>query len=270
MEEDDKKYLVEWEENLFSIFCDILETSDEFLQSGIGINLDDIIESISKIEHFEEMVGEKKIKDNATIFPHYKKVRESVSEIREIYYSYFSKEKIGGALLKEMMDEVRVLIGKMERGIGKIQYVTEGIEDVRERMELREFIKKMVYFKKLIRRFNDALSRIDTIEWNAGYSKTHLHIVPKIESAYRPIMSNMVEVEVQDETEIEITVGEKSVVVETNGALFLNFFAFSKIPDMYVKKIIIDKRDGVEIIGDGKKVNIFREGKELKVMTSEL
>lgn len=270
MEGDDKKYLVEWEENLFSIFCDILETSDEFLQSGLDVNLDNIIESISKIEHFEKMVGEEKIKENATIFPHYKKVRESVSEIRETYYSYFSKEKIGRALLKKMMDEVRVLIGKMERGIGKIQYVTEGIEDVKERMELRDFIKKIVYFKKLIKHFNDALSRIDTIEWNAGYSKTHLHIVPKIESAYRPIMSNMVEVEVQDETDIDITVGERNVVVEANGALFLNFFAFSKIPDMYVKKITIDRRDGVEIIGDGKKVNIFREREELKIITSEL
>jgi len=270
MEGDDKKYLLEWEENLFSIFCDILETSDEFLRSGLGINLDDIIESISRIEHFEEIVGEEKIKDNAIIFPHYKKVRESVSEIREVYCSYFSKEKIGGALVKEMMDEVRVLLGKMERGIGKIQYVAEGIEDMKERMKLRDFIKKIVYSKKLIRHFNDALSRIDTIEWNAGYSKTHLHIAPKIDSVYKPIMSNMVEVEVQDETDIEITVGAKSVVAEVNGALFLNYYDSSKIPEMYIKKMKIEKEDGVEIIGSKKKVNVYKVDGEIKVRTSDL
>jgi len=270
MEEEGEKYIVDWEENLFSNYCDILETAGEFLHASLDINIHNIIDGIDKIEHFEDIIEEDKIRDNRMIFPLYKKVREEISEIREKYCHYFSNEKIGGVLLKEMMDKIRIMLGNIQRGIGKIQYVTEGIEDVKERMELREFIKNMVYFRKLIRHFNDSFSRVESIEWNAGYSRTHIHIVPKIDSIYRPIMSNMVEVEIQDETDIDITVGERNVVVETDGSLFLNFFAFSKIPDIHIEKMIIDKIDGVEIVGDGKKVTILKEKGEIRVHVIEL
>jgi len=246
---EDDRYIVDWKENLFSAYCDILETSGEFLKSSLDIDLGSIIDGIDRIEHFEEIVGEDRIEENKLIFSPYKNVREAVSEIRGKYYSYFSNEKIEGALLKEMMDEIRILLGKMQRGIGKIQYVTEGIEDVKERMELREFIKSIVYFRKLVRHFNDSFSRVESIEWDAGYSRTHIHIIPKIDSVFRPIMSNMVDVD---------------------GSLFLNFFAFGKIPDIYVKKMTIDKLEGVEITGDGKKVAISREKGEIKIATSEL
>ncbi len=83
-------------------------------------------------------------------------------------------------------------------------------------------------------------------------------------------MSNMIEVMIQEETDISITVGERSVDVDVDGSLFLNFFAFGKIPDIYVKKMTIDKLEGVEITGDGKKVAISREKGEIKIATSEL
>ena len=267
---EDDRYIVDWKENLLSAYCDILETSGEFLKSSLDIDLGSIIDGIDRIEHFEEIVGEDRIKENKLIFSPYKNVREAVSEIRGKYYSYFSNEKIEGALLKEMMDEIRILLGKMQRGIGKIQYVTEGIEDVKERMELREFIKSIVYFRKLVHHFNDSFSRVESIEWDAGYSRTHIHVIPKIDSVFRPIMSNMIEVMIQEETDISITVGERSVDVDVDGSLFLNFFAFGKIPDIYVKKMTIDKLEGVEITGDGKKVAISREKGKIKIATSEL
>ena len=91
---EDDRYIVDWKENLFSAYCDILETSGEFLKSSLDIDLGSIIDGIDRIEHFEEIVGEDRIEENKLIFSPYKNVREAVSEIRGKYYSYFSSRSL--------------------------------------------------------------------------------------------------------------------------------------------------------------------------------
>ncbi len=266
--EENGKYPVKEEDDLFSIYCDLHETAREWLLSGAGIRLDEVVDCIDVVENFQ-VEEEEKVMGYPLIRPHYEKIEETVSEMSRCYRSYMSKEKIGGVELKKMVDDIRELIGSMQRSMGKIQQATEEVEDIKERMALRETIKTMAHLKKLVKHFNDSFSRIKEIEWNSGYSRTHIHIKPKVNSTYRPIKSKLMDIEIRGETEVDITVGESSITAEMDGSLFLNFFAFGKIPNMHVDRLVIDGKEGVEIVGNNIKVKIEIEYGETKVNVIE-
>ncbi|MEA2054270.1 MAG: hypothetical protein U9O96_04020 [Candidatus Thermoplasmatota archaeon] len=244
-------YPVKWEGNLFLTYCDLYETVREWLLSGAGIHLDEVIEDIRDLENFEEATDIDEIKKHSVLMPHYKKICETMSTIREKYHSYFSNEKMDETMLRDMMDEIRDLVGDMQRGIGVLQSVTEGIEDIGERMGLRECIKNLIHMKKRIVNFNNSFSYVKGIEWNVGYSKTHIYVTPKSGSVYHPIKSKLMEIRITGGTEIDITVTKDSINAKINGELYLNFFASGKIPEIHVEKLIIDRKEGVEIFGDG-------------------
>lgn len=268
MNGNDEKYPVGWEENLFSIYCDLHRTAREWMLSGTGIHLDDIVDCIDVVDAAGEIADEDKIKAYPLVESHYRKIKDTVSDIRDCYQSYMSKEKIGGNDIKKMMDDVRELLGIMQRGIGRIQHMNGEIEDVGGRMELRDVTKRLNDARKVVKHFNDSFSQIKEIEWNAGYSKTHVRIVPKSRSAYHPFNSKLVDVEIRGDTEIDITVSGDSIEVEAKGGFFISFFAFGKIPDMYVENITIDRNRGVEIAGGGKRIIIEVEYGELKISIS--
>jgi len=54
-----------------------------------------------------------------------------------------------------------------------------------------------------------------------------------------------------------------------SGGLFLNLFAFGKIPDMNAERITIDKNEGVEIAGGGRCVKFELEYGETKITVTE-
>jgi len=161
---DNENYPVDPEEDLFSIYCELYETAREWLMSGANIHLDEIAECIDNIENFGKIVDEDEIKKHPLIAPHYKKTIKTISAIRESYHHHFSNEKIEEATLKKMMDDIRELVSNMQRNIGKIQSITERLKDINERIELREFIRKLTDLKKLIKHFNDSFSNVKRIE----------------------------------------------------------------------------------------------------------
>ena len=270
MEGEEKKYLVDWEENLFSIYCDLLGTAREWMLSGAGIHLDEIADCIDVIERAGEIADERTVNAYPVIRRNYGKVKDAISEIRNCYMTYTSNERMDGKAIKEMMDDVRDLEGKMQRGIGKMQHAAEEISDINERMAFRNTIRGLTEMRKVIKNFNDSFSRIKEIEWNAGYSKTRVRIIPKSGSAYRPIKSKMMDVEIRGDTEMEISVSDTAITAEVgSGGLFLNLFAFGKIPDMNAEHITIDKNEGMEIAGGGRCVKFELEYGETKITVTE-
>jgi len=267
--EEERKYLVDWEENLFSIYCDLLGTAREWMLSGAGIHLDDIMDCIDVIEYAGDIADEERIRAYPIIRQNYEKVKDAVSGVGECYRSYMSKERMDWNSIKEMMDDVRELTGIMQRGIGKMQHTAEEIGDIRERMEFRNIIKGLTDVRKVIKHFNDSFSLLKEIEWNAGYSKTHIHIIPKSGSAYHPLKSKLMDIEIRGDTEIDISVSDTSITAEVSGGLFIGFFAFGKIPDMYAERITIDRNNGVEIVGGGRRVNVELEYGEAKISVTE-
>jgi len=126
-------------EDLFFVYCDIFESINTHLSSGLGISIEDILNSITIIDEIEEKINVDVPKDIANFL---KDITEMIGKIGEVYHTSSIKKKINEKELREVREDVRDYIGKMERRIGKIEYLIE-LREREERMALRNIVKEL-------------------------------------------------------------------------------------------------------------------------------
>ena len=70
-------------EDLFFVYCDIFESINTHLSSGLGISIEDILNSITIIDEIEEKINVDVPKDIANFL---KDITEMIGKIGEVYH----------------------------------------------------------------------------------------------------------------------------------------------------------------------------------------
>lgn len=238
-------------EDLFFVYCDIFESINTYLFSSLGVSLGDIVNDIAIIDEIEERINIDAPKDIANFL---KEITEVIGEIREIYHISSKKKKIGEKELRKMREEVRDCIRKMERYIGKIEYLIE-LRKRGERMGLRAIVRELQRIKKIIKEFNDSLDAINSIEWEAGLSKATIAIKPKDGRKFHLAQTKLFDLAIAIPLNVLVSIEKEKVILATNESFLFDFFPIPSMSHVIAKSISISK-DGIEMKG-------LQEGNEI-------
>ncbi len=254
------------ENDLFFVYCDIFESISTHLSSSLGISLENIVYNIGIIEEIEKKM---KIDVPKAISHLLEDISDIIEEIRKAYHISFKEKKIEKRELWGARESVRDHIGKIERRIGKIESLIE-MRERKERIALRNEVKKLQGIKKTIKEFNDNLGGIDSIEWEAGLSKATVSITPKKGGKFYVAKTKLFDLAIVSPLDIVVSIKKRnvSIVTEGNGLLF-DFFSIPFIKQIFVHSMSIDAEEGVKIDGlQGEKevhVDAKREEKEIHI-----
>ncbi len=255
-------------EDLFFVYCDIFESINTHLSSGLGISIEDILNSITIIDEIEEKINVDVPKDIANFL---KDITEMIGKIGEVYHTSSIKKKINEKELREVREDVRDYIGKMERRIGKIEYLIE-LREREERMALRNIVKELQGIKKMIKEFNDGLDAIHSIEWEAGLSKAKIKINPKNGRKFHLAKTRLFDLAIESPSIITVSMEKEKVTISADENFLFDFFPISYINHIAAKSITIGS-EGIEIKGlkEGEEIHVFikREGQNINIEFSK-
>jgi hypothetical protein len=253
------------EEDFFFVYCDIIESISDRLAATLGISSEDlVVHSIGILEEYAEKMEFDVPKDIKRFL---KDIFDIIKKIREAYHIHFNENKIEERGLWKLRKTIREYLAKIERRIGKIESLIE-IRGKKERIELRNEIKKIQGIKKTIKEFNDSLEGINSISWEAGLSKTTISITPKKGRKFYVAKTKLFDLAVTAPLDIVIAINRRnvSIIVEENG-LFFDFFSIPFIKQIFAFSISIDDEKGVDLKGvqKGKEIHINVKRKEKKI-----
>jgi len=255
-------------EDLFFVYCDIFESINVHLSSGLGISIGDILNNITIIDGIEEKMRVDAPRDIANFL---KEIMEIIGKIREVYHTSSIKKKISEKELRKVREDVRDYIGKMERRIGKIEYLIE-LRKREERMILRNIVKELQGIKKMIKEFNDGLDAIHFIEWEAGLSKAKIKINPKNGRKFHLAKTKLFDLAIESPSNIAVSMGKEKVTISAHENFLLEFFPVPSMNHIAAKSITIGS-EGIEIEGlkEGKKIHVFvkRKGQNINIEFSK-
>lgn len=251
-------------ENLFFVYCDIFESIDGYFSSSLGLPLGEVVNNITIVDNIKEILDIDAPKDIARLLD---EIKEIIEKIREIYHTSSARKKILEKELRKIREDVRDYIGKIERRIGKIEYLIE-FKEREERMALRSMVKELQGIKKTIKEFTDGLGALETIEWDSGLSKANITIKPKSMQRFYLAKTKLFEISIDSPSNVLISIEKGKVILSTDEGLLFDFFPLPSMSHIVIKEIVVSKEDiKMEGFQEEKEfhVKVRREGKDIHI-----
>lgn len=253
------------DDDLYSACCDLYSVAREWLAAGAALHLDDLLATITGIEHLDEVADMHMIERYGPLVSGEPTIRSVVDETRSLLREHFSRHTLDEPALRQLREDLRRAMRDMQKAVGGLESRIADVSDLQQRIALRKQIHTVTDLQKCIRGFANMLTTVHQLRWESSFITTRIRVTPKRDMTCRPVQSPILEVEIPGVTEVEAGIEGESIVITVEGEMLLSVAGRPGIPDIDVSHAVIDKMEGVTITGRDREITLVKKGTKTDV-----
>ncbi|HDS59643.1 MAG TPA: hypothetical protein ENN54_05050 [Thermoplasmatales archaeon] len=247
------------EDDLFSLYCDLYQTAREWMASGTALDLDEVVDAVCFLTHFEDLVDLEALQRAVPLVPPKRGAAAILTRMRDSLRRRCTPRHLDSSALRDLKDDLREQEAELQRFLGKLQGAVEDVSGIKERLAMRNKVQSLVQMAKRVKDFASTLSDVGELEWESNYSTLRLCITPKKGRAYRPFGSKFFECRMERETAIEVSVQPDHLRLIIDGDFQFTFLGVRTVPTLQARAITIHRMEGVRMEGAEATLTVWQE-----------
>ncbi len=248
------------QDDLYSVYCDLYGTVRDWLADGAALHLDDLMASITAMERLDDLLDMELIERHGPLVAAEPTVRSVIDRARDTLQKRLTRRHLNEATLRRLGGDLRGAMTDMQKAVGGLESRASDIDDLKHRIAVRKQIHAVTDLQKRIRRFADTLSMLHDLRWESTFSTTRVEITPKQDVVYRPIQSAILQLAIPEAASVESRVENESIVAVIEGTMQLSVAGHPGVPDTELSKVVVDKMEGLTILGREGEIHITKNG----------